>query len=589
VTVTSAARSLSLLLGVAAACGDDASAGREAAIHVSTAGRDDGAGTKADPFRTVVRAQQEVRARNADMTADLEVRIAPGAYELDAPLVLTELDSGSNGYRVIYRSDGAPGSARLIGGRRITEWRSVAGPIVAAHVPFGFHTLYEDGVRADEARHPDRAPAPAFPLSHAPYMVSVGGSSTVLQYSDAMPEMAGDLSGVNVLIWPFAGRAWFTDIVPVRAIDRDTRSLHLAQTTRYEIGAGARFVLRGSASLISAPGEYFYDAAASTLYYWPRASDVARTEIIAPAMTSIVTIRGASPQTPVHDIELHGLWLDATDFTEWYRFGVPTGTFERQIEMEGNRVGLVTMENTERVDIASSRLSNSGYGGIYMLFHNQHDRIYGNLIEHTGINGITLQGGFPGTGDVSRDNIIANNRIHHVGELAGNAAGIDISNSGFNTIANNWIHDSPRYGVIIHAIAGVAGDELYAQGNVVERTRIERTCQDSGDTAPIYAIGVAADGTAARQNTFRQLVIAGAIADPSMRDIAPNGVFLDFDTPDQIFEDIVVTDVAGEPYRALERVPQTFTNVSWLPGFDASRIDTGAIGVTADFPATYRP
>ncbi len=573
-----------LLLCAATAC--DPHSTDPDVLYVSPTGNDAGPGTHEQPFRTLDRARREIRTRNQAMTADLIVRLEPGDYELAAPLELTAEDSGFNGFKVIYESAEGPDTVRLLGGTRISQWAPFAGPIMAAKVApdATFHTLYEDGVRADEARYPNREMSPAFPTAHAPYLVSAGapGSHSVLDYgANQLPDLTDELAGLRVFIWSNAGRAWFTDVVPVREISTSSHQITLAEDTRYEIGSGSRFFIQGAASLLDAPGEFFLDRASSTVYYWPRQPITETTEIVAPRLTTLVTIRGAS------DLQFRGLRFEATDFTDWYRFGVPDGGFERQIEMPANRRGMITLENTERVEILFSHLVNAGYGGIYLLFDNRDARIYGNAIEHVGINGITLQGRYPGQGDVLRDNIIANNLIHHVGEMVGNAAGIDVSNSGYNTLTNNSIHDSPRFGIVIHAIANTSGDELYAHGNVVERTEIARSCQDSGDGAALYVFGLSEDGTTPRQNTFHQLVIDRATADPSMRDLAPNGVFTDNDTGRQLFENIEVVDVVGEPYRTNEPAAQSFDNVSWLPAFDARKLDRSEIGLRDDFPAEY--
>ena len=573
-----------------AACADPPARSIEHTFYVDPAGDDLGPGTRTAPFRTLARAQTAVRALASSMTGDLIVEIAPGDYVLDQPLALTEADSGTNGYKTIYESTAGPGTVRVIGGRRITDWTTFAGPILAAQVAPGwtFHTLYEDGVRADEARWPDRATGTEFPMAKAPYLVSEGTASRqVLRYREGdVPVLDGDLRGLAVFLWSNGGHAWFTDIVPVTAIDRDLREITLAQPTRYEIGQGARYFLQGARSLLDAPGEFFLDAVAGTLYYWPRGDDVDAREIIAPAMTTLLSIQGASPSAPVHDLQVRGLGFAVSDFTGWYRFGVPDGEFDRQLEMPANRLGMITLENTERVDVVFCHVNDTGYGGIYLRFANQQDRIYGNLIEHTGINGIALQGGYPGDGNVSHHNVIENNLIRDVGELVGNAAGIDLSNSGSNEISHDVIDGSPRYGLLIHAIAGVSGDRLYAQHNVIDHLAISNTAQDSGDTGALYTFGLSARGSSSRPNTFRQIEIAGASADPSMTDLVPNGVFTDNDSPDQTFEDIRVTGTAGASYRANQAGPQHLINVSWESGFDASRLD-GTIGLEQDFPEVY--
>lgn len=94
----------------------------QAAWHVDPArGSDANDGTATAPFRSLARAQAEVRAHNASMTGDLVVVLHGGLYELAAPIEFTGLDSGSGGWNVVYQA--APGEKPLIsGGRAVTGW-----------------------------------------------------------------------------------------------------------------------------------------------------------------------------------------------------------------------------------------------------------------------------------------------------------------------------------------------------------------------------------------------------------------------------------------------------------------------------------
>ena len=107
------------------------------------------------------------------MQGDIVVEVVQGDYLLAAPLAFTERDSGTNGFNVIYKNHDAIGSARLLGGRKVTGWAAANGNngIFQANVGAGldFTTLYENGVRADLARWPKRTSP--FATSRGGYMV----------------------------------------------------------------------------------------------------------------------------------------------------------------------------------------------------------------------------------------------------------------------------------------------------------------------------------------------------------------------------------------------------------------------------------
>lgn len=190
----------------------------QASFFVSPQGDDSWEGTLDRPFQTIGRAQESVRALNGHMTGDIVVYLRAGEYFLKETLLFSEADSGTNGYQVIYKNADGLGSARLIGGTRVSDWVTYSGDIfqtsVRSDVPIT--TLYEDGVRADEARFPDRRNPLSLPTSRSPYLTSANAtpSGVALTYgSGDLPPLSGNLSGLKAFIW--SSHDWFTDIVPI--------------------------------------------------------------------------------------------------------------------------------------------------------------------------------------------------------------------------------------------------------------------------------------------------------------------------------------------------------------------------------------
>lgn len=74
-------------------------------INVALTGDDAGPGTRAQPYRTLQRAQAEARASRRDKPAEaVTVWINPGDWPLAEPLLLTAEDSGAPEARVLYRA-----------------------------------------------------------------------------------------------------------------------------------------------------------------------------------------------------------------------------------------------------------------------------------------------------------------------------------------------------------------------------------------------------------------------------------------------------------------------------------------------------
>ncbi|NLG51792.1 MAG: right-handed parallel beta-helix repeat-containing protein, partial [Chloroflexi bacterium] len=130
----------------------------------------------------------------------------------------------------------------------------------------------------------------------------------------------------------------------------------------------------------------------------------------------------------------------------------------------------------------------------------------GNLIRHNGYDGVSLQGLPPGNEDVNHHNVVENNHIHYCGELVGHAAGVHISQSGFNEITHNHIHHIPRYGTTIKGVryqvlkTQVPGvtfenrhDFLHSRNNLVAYNDIHHVNLDSQDTGAMESWGPGRD------------------------------------------------------------------------------------------------
>lgn len=574
-------------------------------FYLSPDGDDAHPGTQAEPFASLERARQAVRTVNGAMTGDIVVQLAPGDYPTTSPVIFGAEDSGMNGHRVIYRAAGAPGSARLIGGMQVTNWEPYNGAIMRAQIGASeFHTLYENGRRAHKARTPNRVATPDLPMAHAPYLRATGsnGSYTNLQYRAGSLDPAGwDLSGAQIYIWPGGRWAWFTDTIPITSVNPATRTFTLAHEARYPIynsGTGSRFYVQGVLELLDAPGEFHYDAASGYLYYWPMDGPAGEQEIVVPMVRRILSLEGGSAADPVRNLSFEGLGIEFTDFTGWYRHAhVRSGEsgeshtypiYDRQATLPQHREGAVFLTNAQSIHLDSCVIRNVGYSGVASFFANRDHLIERCWISRTGLHGVFFEGNYPGEGDVQFDNKVDNCLIHDVGELAGQAAGVQLSNVSRHEISRSVIYNSTRYAVSLNAYLDIPRADIYTYGNDFHHLRIDSCTQDSGDTAPVYTFGLSDDAPFLR-NDFRQLIIDRSFAHPSMSDAAPNAIFLDNDSHGQHFTHIDARDSQGALYRVNDSSDHVLTNVSWRPSFDPSLMDYDSIGVAADHPFPVRP
>lgn len=584
----------------------------EHAFYVSPTGSDDAAGTRAAPFRTLARAQAAARATAQDMKADVVVNLAPGDYRIERTFELTDADSGRNGFRVIYRSEAGPGKARLLGSRPLVGWQPHRGPVWKIPVPKGlvFHTLYENGRRVWKARFPNYEHHADLPCALGPYLVSAGGTPKRTDREADKPREPGWLeyepdvalpvvkpSTMKIQIFTGGKCDWMREIHRVTAIDPKTRRLDFsARALAFGVGVGARFFLEDELGLLDTAGEFYLDQAASMLYYIPMGEGHPdRLGICAPLVARLVQIQGASRDPCARNITLDGLALAETDDappTGWWstRFGLDDGA-------------LVWMKNAEHVEVRNCHLQNGGRSGVMLIGHNVGNTVTGCWIERMGVNGVTLSNRFRAadgkgpTADRCERNRIHNNRIEQVGQLHTYAACVNVFNASHNEVSHCELVDSVRYAVTVRGNTGeqygppVWVDLPPAKGNLFHHLRIARCGQDGGDMGALHAANLNNPGGGC-VNTFEQITVADTRAIASMKDIEPNGIFLDWPkmAMDQVFRNVEIVRSQGLPIRSNrpENADSAQTaNVSWKPGFREELMDYETIGLTSEFPAAY--
>ena len=337
-------------------------------FYLSPDGDDGNDGSEAKPFRTMERARQAVAKINSSMTGDIVVNIAPGDYYMNETVNYTWEDSGSNGFEIIYRCSGNPGTARFIGGDEVAgEWKPVdQNDVTGFDLPadmldkvykvqldpdtYDFNTLYVNGTRATMARTLNRENNPRFVQADDEYMISTGGETYGIYYDQSvLPQSAVDgivnalargEEGAQVYGWDWNYRNWFTSTIPVTSINAGSGRLYFspdpenpaANRPKYVFSSGARFYLQGNLAFLDSPGEYHYNKKTGVLYYYPEPGeeDLGKQEIIVPTLQELFHLQGEDkakvtdtpdPEKQVHNITFQGIFAGYTEFTDSYSSG----------------------------------------------------------------------------------------------------------------------------------------------------------------------------------------------------------------------------------------------------------------------------
>ncbi|TCC34094.1 right-handed parallel beta-helix repeat-containing protein [Kribbella speibonae] len=570
---------------------------------VAPSGNDSAKGTEKSPWKTVTRARDEIRTNhlNDRMNCDITVNLKAGDYPVASTIDLNEQDSGKNGHRVVYRSVDGPGKAQLQGAEEITGWTPTANGIYKAKFDASkpFYTLFEDGKRATNARYPNRGSDDTW----SPYLTSILYEEDKMDVRNWLWGTPGDwdptwdMSQASVTIWSGGSWSWFTDTIPLLDTNFKKTQTTLKYWTRYAMvnsRGGSRYYFQNSLSFLDQAGEYYVDNKAGEVYYKPRAGSMDGVKVLRPTVKTVLNLAGKSPQDRLHDVTFDGVGVQYSDFVSWYRNGWVAGgdagvehkypEYDRQIEMPRNRFGAITLTNTSNIDLSRLHLSDTGFTGIYLLFANDHTRITDSLLENIGADGIKVEGGWPGEGDLSNHHTISNVFIDHIGELVpGDSAGVELMDTGNNTVQNIVVKHGARYGISLESRPEVKDGDQYASGNTFKYIKLEELGLDSGDMGAFYTYGVDNQDPHPVQNTVDQLVIGDVIPDPSMPDAGgTRGVHMDAGGCGFAFSNVQVGKVTDQKYQSYQC--NEVTNADWVEGFDASKMEYDKIGVLPTFP-----
>ncbi|OAB37013.1 hypothetical protein PMSD_09415 [Paenibacillus macquariensis subsp. defensor] len=541
-------------------------------IYVATTGSDEiGDGTQDKPFATVVKAKAKVKEiiqalPDQKMTSDIIVNVGQGDYYLNEPIEFNAGDSGTNGHNVIYRSADGIGKANLIGGTKINGWQKSTDNDVAAGLlgsikdnvykvkldptKFIFNALYVNDNKAIMARTQNKENDPRFPASAGAYMNAAGGGMHDIIYNsgdldqrsiDGMvkAQQAGATEIAQVYTWDGPAWDWFTNTIPIKAIDTSLRKLTFPQDPqkpelyrpKYPIGGGSRYYLQGNLAFLDVPGEYFYNKNTGDLYYYPKAEDgsVDQWTVVVPTMQKILYFKGddkgngsyadyklaPDPLKQTHNIKIDGLTLKDTEYTNYFTSGwnetdaggglgtVPPESegstnpaYSEQTDRVEYKVGAVTMINTNNITIENTKIRNIGLYGIAMYRDNQYNTIKNSDIEYVGYGGITSDGGYPGVGKYNNSHTITNVSIHDIGQNVGHASGITWMDTGNSKISHIEIYNSPRRAIMTSgAIRRNSLDskydeltDMYTVNNKYSYIYVHDVQQDGGEDSAIFWI-----------------------------------------------------------------------------------------------------
>ena len=381
------------------------------------------------PFATLQRARDAIRkARAAGDLTPQTVQVRAGTYFLKEAFRLEAQDSGSPGAPVIWRAykDEKP---VISGAMKIQGWTPWKGEVLqaplgeASKLKGGVRQVLLGGKRQTLARYPNADPSDpvaggwAFAAGQGwpMYADKPGEDKHTLEVKEADLRQWANPEELELTV--FARYNWWNDRVRLASVDAGSRKITLSKDCSYAIRLGDRYFFQNALEELDAPGEWYADNKAGTLYFWPPTGMKAED-------ASVVVSRALLRLEPgTHDVVWRGFTL------------------------EGCEEMAVTLAETDRCTFEYNWIRAAGEwnGGGVSVSKGTNNRIRYNQIEYVGNTGIALRGG-----DITTltpaGHIAEHNHIHHFGIYYKQGSAIALTGVG-NKAEHNHLHDGPRFAI----------------------------------------------------------------------------------------------------------------------------------------------
>ncbi len=454
-----------------------------AELHVSPAGADANPGTKDRPLRSLAAAQKAVRSLRAGAAGPVTVLLHGGTYYLPETLVFTAEDSGTKKAPIVYEA--APGEQVVVsGGQRLElTWEPYRDGVWKAKVPSGFATdqLFVNGEQQILARYPNYDPK-------APYFNGTAADA----FSKARAARWADPRGG--FIHAMHRAMWGDFHYVITGKDKDGNVTYEGgwqNNRRMGMSDSLRFV-ENIFEELDAPGEWFLDAKAGLLYFYPpKGLDLPRAVVEGARLRALVQFKGTE-EKPVRFVALKGLT---------FRHAARTFMDNKEPLLRSDwtiyRGGAVLFAGCEDCALEDCTLERLGGNAVFVNGYNRRVAVRGCHITEVGANGVAFVGD-PGAvrnplfeygqrqslKDIDRtpgpksdnypaDCLVEDCLIHRTGRVEKQTAPVEIAMSRSITVRHCSIYDVPRAGINI-------GDGCWG-GHVIEFCDVFDTVKETGD------------------------------------------------------------------------------------------------------------
>ncbi|MGG1516662.1 right-handed parallel beta-helix repeat-containing protein [Paenibacillus oryzisoli] len=439
--------------------------------------------------------RDKVRTVNTAMTGDIIVELRGGTYALSSPLVLNGSDSGTNGYKVIWRkyASEAPvlsGGQSLSGGWTLHD--AASNIYKKTGVTANFRQLVVDDLPAIRARIPNRTNADNL----GPYYDTISADTSAKTFKINKSEIAAwsNLSQVEMVVQPH----WYHNNLRVNTYTTDTSYAYVsfqAAESGYGFTKAASYYtsdayhFENAYEMLDAEGEWYLNTGTDTLYYKPRSGESMSTaSVLAPQTDTLLDLQGTS-SSPIHHVEFNGLTFTNTGWNGPSQSGLVATQAVRPIN--GITVpAAIQSAYGNNLRWIGNTWTNTGANGLQLRIGVTDSQIVGNGFSAIAANAIVLDDSgvkSPSAADQTSRILVANNTISRVGQQYTNGMGIVAYFIKDSIIENNTISYGPYMGMQIGGQAGCNCD-VGMGNNEIRYNNIHHMMQLHDDGGGIYTL-----------------------------------------------------------------------------------------------------
>ncbi|WP_093919544.1 discoidin domain-containing protein [Sunxiuqinia elliptica] len=462
---------------------------KQRAIYISPEGDNSADGlTPERALRTLEGARDYIRKHqlNKNMKSDLYVYLAAGRYELDETVIFRSEDSGSNGYRIIYRNL-TNEKPVICGGRKVEGWKKVSGKdyFVAdvseekGYAPY-FKQLYVNGIRAQQAisNKPFRSiTAPkSGDIQKGKVRSEISNHPTRHWWND--PETEEKLDGIefskvdmpksysNVKDISLHALLVFKmmQISVEEIIETDSSYIFRLPNPDFQwwttwqdaSGAMGHYIVNAIEEL-DEPGEWCLNTTENKLYYFPQPwENMKKVEAYVPVVEGLIELNG-TPEARIKNIVFDGLIFQHGNWTYPEKHMLGRSQAEITGEYDSEVPGQLILNYTDDVQVLNSVFRHLGSCGIQPYEGAHRTRIEGNYFYDLSAAAISTGKWYTNkllcpNNTICKHTLIRNNVVRNIGRDYYQASAINTFAAYDVIIENNDISDIAYAG--IHARIG---------------------------------------------------------------------------------------------------------------------------------------